>query len=378
MRKKLFNLSKKEREELENKYREERDKRIAQRILCILLLHGGKSAKEVAIVLMVRVKTIKRWIKIFTKFGIHGLCTLNYKNNGAVCELNNAQIEELKTFLNSEIRSSTKEVMSYIEKTFGVKYTENGVLRLLRRLGYRYRKPAIIPAKADYEKQAEFIARYEEKRREIEEDGKIYFMDASHFLHNAVAGYGWIEKGKNIEIKTNSGRDRLNILGAYSPDEGDIITIETTESCASEKVKSLLRKIREANPKRKQIVIVLDNARYQHTKEVKDLAVKLNIELLYLPAYSPNLNLIERFWKFMKQKITKNKYYPTFNEFVLVVKNFLQNAIRYKEELNSLITNGASLQAKFSNRKTDEAILIRLKAMPLHQEVKSGHCKGQG
>lgn len=108
-----------------------------------------------------------------------------------------------------------------------------------------------------------------------------------------------------MEILTNSGRDRFNILGAYSPDDGSFLNIDGTDSCDAEMVQKLLVKMREANAESMPLIAILDNARYQHAKAVKRLAKKLKIELLYLPPYSPNLNLIERFWKFMKKKVQR-------------------------------------------------------------------------
>lgn len=89
--------------------------------------------------------------------------------------------------------------------------------------------------------------------------------------------------------------------------------------------------------------MILDNVRYQHTESVKELAKQLNIGLLYLPPYSPNLNLIERFWKFMKKKVARNKYYPTFEEFVEGVRHFLKNLDAYKAELESLMKENFEL-----------------------------------
>ena len=114
-----------------------------------------------------------------------------------------------------------------------------------------------------------------------------------HLLHNAVSGDGWIKKGKTIELRTNSGRNRLNILGAYSPDENDLVNITSTDSCDGEMVQKLLESLSKSNPNKK-LALVLDNARYNHTPAVKELAGKLNIELFYLPTYSPNLNLMRR------------------------------------------------------------------------------------
>ena len=78
--------------------------------------------------------------------------------------------------------------------------------------------------------------------------GKVYFLDAAHLLHAAIPSQGWIKRGKTMQLKTNSGRNRLNILGAYSPDERDLISLEGRESCDGERVAPLLQQIRTANP----------------------------------------------------------------------------------------------------------------------------------
>jgi DDE superfamily endonuclease len=122
--------------------------------------------------------------------------------------------------------------------------------------------------------------------------GKVYFLDAAHLLHAAIPSQGSLKRGKTMQLKTNSGRNRLNILGAYSPDERDLISLEGRESCDSERVAQLLQKIRAANPG-KRLLIVLDNTPYNHADPVSEAAKRLRIELLYLPTYSPNLNLIE-------------------------------------------------------------------------------------
>jgi transposase len=165
----------------------------------------------------------------------------------------------------------------------------------------------------------------------------VYFLDAAHMLHAAVPSQGWIKRGHSIHLKTNSGRNRLNILGAYSPDDRDLISLEGRESCDAERVIQLLRKIRAANPG-KRLLVVLDNASYHHAAAVKQVAAALRITLLYLPPYSPNLNLIERFWKFLKRKVARNRYYTTFAEFRTAVQKVLNNIVAYADELASLMT----------------------------------------
>ena len=167
--------------------------------------------------------------------------------------------------------------------------------------------------------------------------GRVYFVDAAHLLHNAVACQGWIKRQRRVELKTNSGRSRLNVLGAYSPDDHSLISIEDTASCDAEMVCQLLRKLRQAHPKT-ALLLVLDNARYQRAYRVQAVAQELEITLLFLPPYSPNLNLIERFWRFLRKHVTRNTFYATFKEFRAAVQHILQNLSDYADELASLMT----------------------------------------
>lgn len=167
--------------------------------------------------------------------------------------------------------------------------------------------------------------------------GKVYFLDAAHLLHAAIASRGWIKRTKSVVLKTNSGRNRLNIIGAYSPDDQSLISWEGRESCDAERVAAVLKQIRQANPG-KRLLVVLDNAPYNHAPAVTEAAKALRIELLYLPTYSPNLNLIERFWKFLKRKVARNRYHATFAEFRAAVQKVLNNLSDYKTELASLMT----------------------------------------
>ena len=113
------------------------------------------------------------------------------------------------------------------------------------------------------------------KKGALKGRGKVYFVDAAHLLHNAVPGRGWIKRATTFELKTNSGRNRLNVLGAYSPDDHTLISIEGTESCDAELVCRLLRKLRAANSG-KRLLVVLDNARYQRARSVQALLANLS------------------------------------------------------------------------------------------------------
>ena len=165
----------------------------------------------------------------------------------------------------------------------------------------------------------------------------IYFSDASHPMFNALITYGWTEKGTEFDIKTNSGRQRINIIGAIEINTKDVIA----RSCGSVNRRSvceLLKSIRRKNPEEETICVIFDNASYNRSKKVRKLARKLNIRILFLPPYSPNLNPIERLWKFMKKKVMANSYYETFPEFKEAIVNFFRYIRKYKSNISTLIT----------------------------------------
>ena len=139
-------------------------------------------------------------------------------------------------------------------------------------------------------------------------------------------------------VKSAAGRRRFNVLGALNAITHELVMVTNDTYITADSVCELLRRIATQNlgvP----ITLVLDNARYQKCNIVTALALKLNIELLYLPAYSPNLNLIERLWKFVKKKVLYSKYYATFADFRNAITDCLNQAhTTHKKELDSLLT----------------------------------------
>jgi transposase len=159
-------------------------------------------------------------------------------------------------------------------------------------------------------------------------------------VHNNENDYCWQVKGA-ANTKTalaNTGRRRLNIIGAINP-----VTLQPTallieDNCCEEVIAAFLEEIKKQYCNATSICIVLDNARYQRAYSVQEKAKELNINLVYLPAYCPNLNLIERLWRFFKKKIMKNKFYETFEEFEKAVNQFFVSFDTYNTELKSLLS----------------------------------------
>lgn len=191
------------------------------------------------------------------------------------------------------------------------------------------------------EEQKKFIKKIKRTINKAKKNGEtVLFLDPTHQIYNAESGYAWQEKGKENTkiISSNTGRKRINIIGALNPVNFNTIPIITESNCDKEVIKQLLNEIRKEHPGNKTIYVFLDNARYNYNKEVSRKAKEINIKLKFLPPYCPNLNLIERLWKFLKKTVRKNHYYKTFGEFKKAIFDFLKNIDRYKNELKSLLT----------------------------------------
>ena len=141
-----------------------------------------------------------------------------------------------------------------------------------------------------------------------------------------------------IFIRAASGRQRFNVLGAWNAVTRQLVTVTNTTVVNTETLCELLRKI-VALGLSGPITLVLDNARYQHNATVKALAKQLGITLLFLPSYSPNLNLIERLWKFTKRRALYGRYHPTFAAFQAAIQEILDGIpTTYAKPLETLIT----------------------------------------
>lgn len=161
-------------------------------------------------------------------------------------------------------------------------------------------------------------------------------MDAAHFVFAPFLGFLWCLT--RVFIPSPTGRKRFNVLGALNAVTKEIITVTNQSYINAESVCQLLLTIAQMNIKT-PITIVLDNARYQRCELVQECARQLGIELLFLPAYSPHLNLIERYWKFVKKTCLYSKYYADFNAFKDAIQTCVETSHhKYYDELCSLLT----------------------------------------
>lgn len=165
---------------------------------------------------------------------------------------------------------------------------------------------------------------------------KLYFMDAVHFTLGAFTCHVWCKEP--LYLKTGAGRNRFNLLGCVDPFSPDIIQSHSMAYVDAHQTKAFLEKVRLASGDI-PVSIVLDNARYQHCQAVKDKAAELGISLIFLPPYSPNLNIIERLWKYTRRHVFAGKYFDSPARFHEALRHFFEvDYINHKPSLSSLLT----------------------------------------
>jgi len=323
-----------------------REKRDADRIKAVLLLGTGWSVSQVAKVLLMDPNTVRTYHRLFSEGGIETLLTRHHL--GGFTYLAAAEEAELTTHLEKELHLTAKSVAAYIKKRWQVNYSSRGVVALLHRLGFCYKKPKLIPGKADAEAQEAFLEEYKKLKENKGKADEILFMDATHPHHNPVVACGWIKKGHEFELRSNTGRQRLNINGVINIQNLDAVT-RFDDSINAESTIALFQQIEKHYPKAKKLHIICDNARYYRSRKVSEYLETSKIELCFLPPYSPNLNLIERYWKYFKKTLLYNRYYETFSEFKQACENFFANAKDHAVALKSLLTENFHIIGKIQN-----------------------------
>jgi transposase len=307
---------------------------IRQRAHVILLRSEKIPNDQISIIAGLGETTIIDYAHQYLEKGNSWVTTLNFRK--PVSQLQSFD-EEIKAYFEKNPVSTISHACSEVSKFTGVTVKNTQMRAYLKKLGIKWRKVGGIPAKVDIEAQQKFHDEQLQPRLAEAKDGKrtVYFMDAAHFVMGAFLGFLWCVT--RVFVRTPSGRQRFNVLGALNAITKKLEMVTNDSYITSIQVCELLKKLAENATL--PITIVLDNARYQKCRLVMELADKLGIELLFLPSYSPNLNLIERLWKLTKKECLNSKYYNNFALFSGAISAFLTTmGITHKKQLNSLLT----------------------------------------
>lgn len=260
---------------------------IVRRANAMLLLDKGWICADVGVALFLDDDTIRDWHKRFIDGGMDHLFMFDWK--GALSRLSLDQETLLCHWISAEFPTDSSQIAAWIETKFAVTYSHSGILSLLHRLGFDYIRPKHQPQKIDEPAQEVFIQQYEEILNSQSDDEVVLFADAVHPEHQSRPAKGWAKRDNQvITVKSNSGRKRMNIHGAFNLETGDFIHV-CPDMANAESTLSLLQALEAKYPKKRCIHLFLDNARYHHANLVKDWLARpgCRIKMLFLPPYCP-------------------------------------------------------------------------------------------
>jgi transposase len=307
-----------------------------QRKMEVLWLKGhGLPHDEIAQLADVSPNTMRSYFRDYQAGGLEKLKEVNFYQPQSELVAHQDTLEE---HFRKNPPATIKEAAHEIEELTGIARHETQVRAFLTAMGMKCRKVGMVPSKADPDEQAAYKAEKLEPRLAEAQAGRraVFFVDAAHFVLAPFLGFLWCFT--RVFIPAPAGRQRFNVLGALNAITHELITVTNETYINAESVCELLRKLAALNlgvP----ITLFLDNARYQKCALVTELARSLNIELCFLPAYSPNLNLIERLWKFVKKECLYSEYYADFASFQAAITQCLsQTNTKHKAALDSLLT----------------------------------------
>lgn len=328
-------LTEQDKIELKRLHRQAKDKRYADRIKIITMLDKGFSQIQISELLMLDEDTVSKWSNKFSESRTIGEF-LNFQYTAYEGRLNKEQIIIIKQYIAENIIFDSKQIIDFIEKNFSISYSLSGIKFFLHNIGFSYKQLIKFNSKTSVAAQEEFVNKFEEMQKTLENTDSILFLDAVHPQHNSANAKAWIETGKDKYIECNTGRVRLNLNGAYDPISNKVITVEG-EKIDSENTIKLFQKIETAYPDKKRIYAFADNAKYYKSKAIKLFLETSRIILIHIPPYCPNLNLIERLWKFMRKKVINTKYFQKFTDFKNAILDFFDNIDSMANELKKFI-----------------------------------------
>lgn len=315
-------LTKQEKMALESRHCKTHNVRECDRIKAILLRSEGWSVSAIAQALRVHESTVTRHVKDYLKNQ-----KLKLSAGGKSSLLSDEQTEELIVHLSEKLYHHTYDIAAYIFTRWGIQYSVSGLNKWLHRQGFSYKKPKGRPHKADTEKQEAFIASYDALKSSLPSEDTVLFIDGVHPTQATKLSHGWIKTGETHEISTTASRTRINLMGAIELGNIENATVVDYEMINAENIGHFFERLRDKYSTKGMLHIILDQAGYHRSKDLKKKAKSLNIKLHYLPPYSPNLNPIERLWKVMNEHVRNNYCFNSAKEFRDKIRGFFEKTL---------------------------------------------------
>ena len=313
-----INLSDSEKKDLESRHKKERDKRVADRMKAVLLKSEKWTDKNIAIALRTHEDTVRTHLDDWCREK-----KLQGESGGSAGKLNHEMSRLLEKELEKNTYVKVSDICAYVYKTFSIGYTVSGMTKWLRQHNFSYKKPKLMPAKANIQEQENFVQIYLHLLEDTQGKEPIFFIDSAHPTMATKVSCGWIKKGKDKLIAQIASRTRVNVTGAIDLQKMEVVTA-LPEKVNGETTISFFQKLKDTRREVDKIHIILDQSGYHRSNEVQDFSINSGIELHYLPAYSPNLNPIERLWKVMNEEARNNIVFSSAKEFRAAIGEFFE------------------------------------------------------
>jgi transposase len=330
-------LTESERQYLRQLQKQRRDEAGYVKVTVLLLLDKRRPLASIADDLGLDEATVYRYAQAFQTLGVEKY--LAHEQPGYWGLLTSAQLAHLCRELNTTLYTECHAIQAWLRRTYRVAYSLSGLTDLLHRLGFTYKLTTPVPCQADAEAQADFLQELAVLEAHVEQgQAVLYYADAAHPTHNTRCTRAWCEQGQQRPLLTVSGRERVNLnaaLNAYAPTQ---VLLDETSCVNAQSTQRLYEQLLAAHPDKARIYVICDNARYYKNKALRAWLADKPICQVFLPPYSPNLNLIERFWKFLRQKIINTTFYRTKGQFRTAVLDFFTRLDEFGQDLAALLT----------------------------------------
>jgi transposase len=296
----------------------------------------GKTAKQIANCFCINEKTVRNYVKLYNE-GIFHLLYIP-EHSGRPSMLDDTQKKELSEAIKKspsecdfgvDTTWACKIIKEYVLLKYKVEYTVSGIRELIRNLPekFRFNRPTYVLAKANPEKQKAFLKKMEEIKKLVNAETALLYVDASHIRDYLALQSAWFPMGQQKKIKTYGQHGKVVLYGSVDC-SGELFIMEYDKIDAIVFKDFLLRLWEHYKAKGiTKIIVVLDNAKVHHAILLNDILEKLkdNIQLEFLPPYSPDLNPIEKVWKWLKYTVINNKFHSNLAEIKDSVTNFINN-----------------------------------------------------
>lgn len=310
-----------QREFIKQAHKSERDGKTRDRMKAVLWADRGRATSEIAELLLVANSPSAVTSKTTST------TTNSAGARGSQGKLTDEQSARLRALLVDCDVPTAEEAANKAKGLFGTRFSVSGMTCWLKRMGFSFKKCEPVPAKAAPVEQAFFAQGYEVLKAGLFEGEAIFFMDACHPSQATKVGYSWSLKGARKNVASRPGQRRLNVIGSLDPATLNLVTT-FPEKVDSSSIEEHFKKLRRLHPNHKTLHVILDQGSYNCSTATAAAAAALGIQLWLLPPYSPNLNLIERMWKFMNEKVRNNVSFENYEAFARAVKDFFQKRWR--------------------------------------------------